>query len=79
MPNTEERQQCSRCGKAKPLSAFRRHKTRPNGRDTICRACRARHDRDVKDSSFGPLPEREGSKKWLKEISRRAAAIRAEK
>ena len=75
---TEEKQKCTRCGKTKALTAFRRHRTRPNGRDSICKACRKRHDREAKDRSFGPLPERESSKRWLKEVWRRAAAVREE-
>ena len=77
--DVEETQECTRCGETKPLSAYRRQSHRPNGRDTICKACRNAHDRDVKKKSFGPLPEPEGSEEWLKEVWRRAAVIRAEK
>jgi len=74
---TVEEQTCTKCGKTKPLSAYRRQSHRPNGRDTICKACRRAHDREVKEKSFGPLPGPEGSQEWLAEIRRRAAIIRA--
>jgi len=75
----KDNQRCSKCGRAKPLSAYRRQSHRANGRDTICRACRNRHDQEVKEKSFGPLPEPEGSVLWLAEIQRRAAVIRSER
>ena len=79
MPTTEEKQECTRCGKTKALSSYCRQSQRPNGRDTICKACRKAHDRDVKRKSFGPLPKPEGSQEWLDEVWRRAGIIRAEK
>ena len=78
MPLTDETQQCSKCEEEKPLSAYRRQSHRPNGRDTICRACRKRAYYAAKEKSFGPLPEPEGSEVWTNEIWRRAASIRKE-
>jgi hypothetical protein len=79
MQTTQEMQPCTRCHTEKPLEAFRRQKQRPNGRDTICRACRSRRDHDAKANSFGPLPQPEGSEEWVAEVWRRAAVIRAER
>lgn len=79
MQSTQEKQRCTRCHRAKALEAFRRQSQRPNGRDTICKACRNAHDREVKKQSFGPLPKPEGSDEWLKEVWRRAALIRKER
>jgi len=82
---------CSKCGQEKPLSEF--YVYRKNGRqhrEGICKQCRRAQQRRwyrLKKSKrarkpatgpyFGPLPGREGSEKWIKEIWRRAAIIRA--
>lgn len=79
MPKTTPTQTCTKCGREKPLGAFRRQSHRPNGRDTICRACRKKRYEAGKARSFGPLPEPEGSREWLDEIWRRAAVIKSEK
>ena len=75
----KEKQKCTRCGKVKSMTSFRRNCRRKCGRDSICKACKDAHEKAVKAASFGPLPEPEGSEAWVKEIWRRAGAIRAEK
>ncbi len=72
----EETQQCTKCGETKPLSDYRRQSHRPNGRDTICRACRKKAYEESKKSPFGPLPEPAGSEEWVDELWRRAKIIR---
>ena len=72
-----ELQQCRRCRQVKPLSAYRRHCIRPNGRDTICKDCRKAAYRLEKVEGFGPLPTPAGSQEWVDEVWRRAAAVRA--
>jgi len=71
-------QRCSRCGQVKRATAFRRQSSSRTGRETICKACRKKHDAMVKAMSFGPLPEPEGSEEWVEEIWRRASIIRDE-
>jgi hypothetical protein len=73
-----ETQACSKCGRTKPMDAFRRQSHRACGRDSICRACRKAADEEARAKSFGPLPGRPGSGRWLAEIRRRARQIRAE-
>ena len=36
---------CPRCGKGKPLGAFHRDRTRPDGRSAWCAVCRNAHRR----------------------------------
>ena len=69
-------QRCTKCGRLKRLTAYRKQSQLKSGRDTICKACRKKHDAMVKAMSFGPLPEPEGSREWVREIWRRAESIR---
>lgn len=41
---------CNRCGEVKPLNDFRKSKTSPDGRNTICAACDAKRVREWKDA-----------------------------
>ena len=72
---TRETQRCNRCGKVKPLTAFRRHAKRTCGYSGICKACR-KAEYESSKGSFGPLPEPEGSEEWVAEIRKRARTIR---
>jgi len=73
------KQTCTKCGQRKAMTAFRRQSANKTRRDTICKACRKKHDAMVKAMSFGPLPEPEGSREWVEEIWRRAEKVRRER
>lgn len=63
MTTLDEREQrtltkrCTKCGEVKPLEEFSPRKDRRNGRQSRCRVCKARHDRERYWEKQGVPPE----------------------
>lgn len=67
----ETMKHCARCGMTKPRSQFHRHTRRPDGLQTVCKACRADIDHERYEKKVGmsvprhPQHSERGRKAWL--------------
>lgn len=80
---TEQTKECSACKVPKPASEFYHNRTAKDGLSWACKVCtreRQRRRARVKHGgAFGPLPRPGRSKRWYKEVYRRAAIVQAQR